>query len=165
MYRVIILSFCLLTVSCSTNSTGSQDDSGLFGTVAALNSGAYEKELVKKRQKLAQLQTQNKQSKQRQIELEHLEKVKQRQLQQLQNEIDVSAKSNEQLEGNVRNLSRQLQIVKLEQQKQQNDIALLNYESNRNAQLNTEQKNKLNSLLKKRNRLRKQLETLLNKKV
>jgi HAMP domain-containing protein len=152
-------------VSCSTNSTSSQDDSGLFGTVAALNSGAYDKELAKKRHKLAQLQAQNKQSKQRQTELEHLERQKQRQLQQLQSKANVSARKNALLKGNIRDLSRQLQIVKLEQQKQQNDIALLNYENNRNAFLNTEQKSKLNSLLIKRNRLRKQLEELLNKKI
>lgn len=162
MYRIIIFS-CLFTVSCSSKSTGSQDDSGLFATVAALNSGTYEKELAKKRQKLAQLQAQNMQSKQRQVKLENLGKQKQRQLQLLQTDVDFSLNKNEQLKRNIRDLSRQLQIVKLEQQKQQTDIALLDYESNRRAQFNAEQQIEMKRLLNKRSKLRKQLEELLNK--
>ena len=90
-------------------------------------------------------------------------KQKQRQLQLLQTDVDFSLNKNEQLKRNIRDLSRQLQIVKLEQQKQQTDIALLDYESNRRAQFNAEQQIEMKRLLNKRSKLRKQLEELLNK--
>jgi len=162
--KLILLSVCLVIVSCTTNSSGPHEDSGLFGTVGALNSGVYEKKLADKKQRLESLRAQNKESQSRTAELQVLERQRNKEIQQIQKSVDISSLKNEQIKRNITHLSRQLEVVGFEQQKQQNQISLLNYENNRNAELNARERKKLATLVVKRNKLRKQLEILLKRK-